>query len=117
MYSPRIKTYLFGSLTATTTGALMGSTAHPITGELIKIIVDNINTAATGSVFVQTIPIGNAYFTHGSIINTASDQEIYFGVAAQKGRFDGYPVVNDTVFLSGAGFGNGSSILAALYYR
>lgn len=119
LYSPRIKEYRFGSLTANTAGNVIGSTAHPIIGELIKIVIDDINTAATGSIFIQSVPIGNYYITHGSVINTASNQEIYFSADQQgtNGNTGVYPVTDDIIFLSGAGFGNGSSVIPILYYR
>ena len=119
MYSPRIITYDFGSVTASAGGTSNPSTRHPIVGELVKIVIDDINTAATGSIFVQSNPFGNMYLTHGSVINTASNQEIYFSANQQGtgGDTDAYPVVSDVIILSGVGFGNGSSYIARLYYR
>jgi len=118
LYSPRIKTYYFGSMTASAGGTVNTTTTHPIVGELIKIDVDNINTAAAGSIFVQSNPIGNMLITHGSVIATGSgDAEVYFGFNAQRGNATEFPVVAEPITLSGAGFGNGSSVVPVLYYR
>jgi len=120
LYSPRVQVYAFGSVTAGTTGGINTVTRGPIVGEVIKLVIDDINTASTGSIFVQyNPPNSNAYFTIGSVIDTASNQEVYFSVNQQGtgGDTGAYPIVADPLTLSGAGFGNGSSVVAWLYYK
>ena len=53
LYNPRVKIYDFGQLTGVNAGSNT-NTAHPITGEVIKIICSGDRTAATGSLFLQT---------------------------------------------------------------
>lgn len=116
MYSPRIKTYNFQEFTVTNDdGQVLGSTAHPIDGEVIKAVWNDTNTAATGSLFIQTMtPI---ITTIGSIYTTNADKEIYFGTDPQKGKSSYGPVVKDHIWVSGKGLGLGSAGTLSLYYR
>jgi hypothetical protein len=108
--------YKFPAFTVTVdAGQILGSTAHPIVGEIIKAVWDDTNTAATGSLFIQTMtPI---ITTVGSIYTTNVDKEVYFGIDVQKGTASYGPVVADNLWVSGKGLGLGSSGTLYLYYR
>jgi hypothetical protein len=116
MYSPRILTYNFPAFTVTVdAGQVLGSTAHPILGEVIKAVWNDSNTAATGSLYIQTMtPI---IITIGSIMTTNTDKEVYLGTNPQAGKSSYGPVVADHLWISGKGLGLGSSGTLSLYYR
>ncbi len=115
MYSPRVKTYDFGVIVSNAGGIAIGSTGHPINGELLKLQWNNHDSAAGGSIFLQV----QSPFTEtlGSIIATNSDQVLYLNTQGVVKDNAVFPVVNDILVISGGGFGNTLSGAAVLYYR
>lgn len=116
LYSPRPKVYDFGQLTGANAGSVT-NTAHPIVGEVVKIVVSGDRTAAAGSLFLQTNDL--VLLTVGSVINTNTTKEVYFSVDQQGtgGDTGAYPMVSEVLALSGAGVGTGSLFNVKLYYR
>ena len=103
LYNLRVKVYDFGQLTGANAGSNT-DTAHPITGELIKLVCSGDRTAATGSLFLQTNDL--VLITLGSVINTNTTKEKYMSLPA--GDIGNYPIVNEVLRLSGASVGTGS---------
>lgn len=113
-YSPRVMVYKFPTFTVSVDdGEKIGSTAHPIVGEVLKAYWDNSNTAAGGSIYIYT----DSNMLVGSIMTTNADKEVYFGTSPQQGKSSYAPIVADVLWVSGKGMGLGSSGILSLYYR
>jgi hypothetical protein len=112
----RIKVYNFPTFTVTVdAGQILGSTAHPIIGEVIRARWDNSNTAAGGSIYIYDSTSLNILL--GSIMTTNADKDVYLGTSPQQGKSSYAPVVADILWVSGKGLGLGSSGTLSLYYR
>lgn len=111
----RIKVYKFGTMTANADGIAVGSTTHPINGEIIKFVYDKNNFATNGSVYlqVQTPVVENI----GSVVGNLNTDATVYPMKATWGT--AVPVVvDDHIVVSGAGLGNGSSAAdIKIYYR
>lgn len=116
LYSPRIKEYrMFGSIISNAGGVFVGTTSHPINGEVLKVKWDNHTTAAGGSLFIQvTSPFVE---TLGSIIATNSDKVQYLSTSIIDTTTRTFPIINDVITISGGGLGNVTSGDLIIYYR
>ena len=116
----QIKEVNFGTITSNAGGVALGSSPGPINGEILKVEWKDVDTATTGSIFIEVdgVEIGTgAREVIGSIINTSNPVLAYPSVAMQDHTRTTGVVCNNYLVASGGGLGNAKSGTLKLWYR